>query len=228
MPDTIYQTRLKAMTAASTVPLITAAITYNAMLNFTSKIIQMPPTAEKIYKNIQFGTAVGLTKTAKEGQAGVISALQSKFTIRGQWFKQNTPVGIKVKPATRDSQRAEIWTAAPFLPRHEDGSVKLPYKNWLAIPTENVRKSKAAKIPANLRPNRLQNAFVIVTKGGTRLLCVRKGRGKNRSVTVMYILVRRAKINKAEIWDQPIRSVIARRLDDNIADGIDKALKTMR
>lgn len=198
------------------------------MFALGSKIVSTLPSADKLYKNIRFGTAMGLTKTAKEGQAAVQDILPRKFTIRGRWFEQQTPVGIKIKPATRDDLKAEIRTAAQFLPRHDTGETKLPYKNYLAIPTENVRKTKQSKIPANLRPNRLQNAFVIVTKAGTRLLCVRKGRGRNRAVTVMYILVKRAKIKDVDIWEKPIRRVVDHSLDKNIAEGVDKALKTMR
>lgn len=38
---------------------------------FKARMINNLPSAAKIIKNLDFGTAVGLTKTAKEGQAAV-------------------------------------------------------------------------------------------------------------------------------------------------------------
>lgn len=199
------------------------------MFALGSKIVSTLPSADKLYKNIRFGTAMGLTKTAKEGQAAVQDTLKTKFTLRGKWFEQQTPIGIKITPANRDDLKAKIHTTAPFLARHEHGETKLPYKNYLALPTKNARRTPTARIRVADRPANLKNAFIIVTKStGARLLCVRRGRGRKKDIVPMYLLIPKAKIKQVDIWDKPIKRVIDHSLDKNIAEGVDKALKTMR
>lgn len=211
------------------------------MIPFTAKIVQLPPTADKIYKNIKYGTAVGLTKTAKEGQAAVQSALRSKFTIRNRWLEQNTPVGIKIKPATKDDLQSIVRTAAKFLPLQDTGGIRLPYKNFIAVPAYNSPISKAKIIPTALRPKNLKKSFVLKTASGKQFLCIRQPKGKGAmsslprdatsrhtsGLVVMYQLIPKAKIKKADIFYDPIEKVVKNRLTSNISEQIDKALRTM-
>ena len=194
---------------------------------FDFKIIQRPPSAESIVKQINFGTAVGLTKTAKQGQKAVQDALHSKFTIRNKWPEVG-PLSIKITSATKAKLEAEIKTAARFLPLQESGGPKIPYKNFLAIPTKNARSTPTAKIPKAKLPKNLQNAFILTTKSGTKLLCIRKFKGKNKGVIPMYLLVPKAQIKSAHIFYDPIHRVVAQNLSKNISEGIDNALKTAK
>ncbi len=197
-------------------------------MNFSAKIIQRPPSAESIVKQIRFGTARGLTTTAKQAQSAVQAALRSKFIIRNNWLNQNTPLGIKITPATPATQTAEVKTAARFLPLQESGGPKIPYKNFLAIPTKNARSTPTAKIPKAKLPKNLQNAFILTTKSGVKLLCIRKSKGRNKGVIPMYLLVPRAQIKSAHIFYDPIHKVVAQNLSKNISEGIDNALKTAK
>jgi hypothetical protein len=149
------------------------------VIGFTSKITQSPPSAEKIYRNIQFGTAVGLTKTAKDGQAAALGALKGTFTLRNRWAEIG-PYAIKIKAATRDDLQAVVGTAADWLQIHEDGGIKHAKGGRLAIPTENVRRNKRLIIPRNQRPKGLAGkAFVLMTKKGP-VLAQRISRGKRK------------------------------------------------
>ena len=197
------------------------------MFSITAKLVKAPPSADKILKNINYGTAVGLTKTAKEGQSAVVGALQGAFTIRNGWWRQNTPVGIKVKPATKTNLKAEIYTNAHFLPVHEQGGTKIPYKNYIAVPTKFAQPNKSRRIPQANLPKNLVGAFVI-TSNGTRLLVVRRTRGKNKGIVPMYVLTKKAKEKKVDIWEKPIEKVIHRRLNANVEREVTKALATMR
>jgi hypothetical protein len=98
------------------------------MVAFSTKITQSPPSAEKIYSNIRFGTAMGLTKTAKDGQSAVLGALKGTFTLRGSWFQPGNKFGIKIKAATKDDLSAEVRTMADWLKIHEDGGIKHAYQ----------------------------------------------------------------------------------------------------
>ena len=199
------------------------------MFGLTAKIVQRPPSAEKIIKQLLYGTAVGLTKTAKEAQAAVQGSARGKFTIRNRWLEQQTPVGIKIKPAMPTNPVAEVYTKAPFGPRQEFGGTKIPYKHWLAIPiTGTARPTKSSMIPKRNLPRSLQNAFVLTTKKGTTLLCVRKARGKNKGIVPMYVLVTRVQVKRTNWFHDPIEKVVRRRMMSIIDREIGIALAKMR
>lgn len=205
-------------------------------------LTKYPPSPEKIAKSTLFGLARGLTTTAQEGQAAVVGALRGKFTLRNKWFEQQSPLGIKKKPATAADPSAEIWTAAYFLPLQETGGPKVPYKHWLAIPIVPFAKpSKNALIPKQNLPANLKNAFVLTTKSGKEILCIRRlmGRAQGRGavsslpmfggrqtpgLVTMYMLVKKAQVKKADIWLEPITKVVERRLHSNVEASIQAAL----
>jgi hypothetical protein len=198
------------------------------MINLSSKITQVPPSADKIYKNIQFGTAMGLTQTAKDGQSAVLSSLKSTFTLRNDWAQPSNKFGIKIKPATKDDLSAEVRTNADWLKIHEEGGIKHAQSGRLAIPTDNVRRNKRLIIPRNQRPKGLAGkAFVLMTKKGP-VLAQRISRGKRKGLIVLYGLETSARIKKQSTFYEPIRKVVAARLNINIEAGIQKALDTMR
>lgn len=182
-------------------------------------------------KNFNYGTAVGLTKTAGEARNAVVGAWKGKFFIRNNWL-ENSPIGPKVTPATAATQFAEVKMAAKFGPLQDAGGIKLPYRHYLAMPASTGPLAGKKRIPAAMRPSNLQGAFVIVTKTGTRLLCVRKmsGRGKNRAsgIVPMYVLTPKAKVKRADVFYAPIKKVVERRLMINVNAGIENALSSMR
>jgi hypothetical protein len=178
------------------------------MIPISMKLIQRPPSAAEIYKQTQFGVAVGLTQTAKDGQAAVISALRSNFTLRGSWFQQNMRHGIKIKPATKYDLQAEIRTAA--------------------VPTDAVRRNKRLIIPRAQRPKGLgAKVFVLQSKHGP-VLVQRITRGKNKGLRVLYGLERRVRIRKRSTFYEPIERTVKRNLNRNVINGINRAFATMR
>lgn len=204
---------------------------------FDIKVTQRPPSAEKLLKNITFGIAVGLTKTAKEGQAAVVGAIGGKFNNRTPWYKGGSPIAIKITPATREKLESEVKTAARFLPLQDVGGIKLPYGKDLAMPADIGPLKGKKRIPENLRPGNLKNTFgrdkvvEITTKSGTRLLCVRgdtRTSQWSQQLVPMYVLIKRARIKPAEVFHEPIQKVVDRRLAKNIGEGINKALATMK
>lgn len=200
------------------------------------RLTKPPTSAEKIAKNINFGVAVGLTETAKQGQSAVVSALRGTFTLRGNWFQQSNKFGIKVKPAKKDDLSAEVRTQADWLEIHEKGGTKTARGNGsLAIPTENVRRNKRQIIPRAQRPAALRgkNTFVMKTSKG-RVLFQRFKRavgtynGRPTKLKALYNLEPRARIRKQSTFFDPIDAVVKRRLRDNINDGLRKAFATMK
>ena len=200
------------------------------MFKISAKLVQRPPSAEKIIKNINFGTAVGLTKTAKDAQAAVVSTIKggTGWSIRTPWLT-SSPIGIKITPATRDNLRAEVKTAAKFLPMHEAGATKFPLGNHIAVPTKFARPNKGSRIRAEHRPKALiasGKAAIVENDNGTKLLYANLGGAKGW--VPMYVLTPKAKQKKADIWERPIEKVIKSKLSANIAREVDKAFRTMR
>lgn len=200
-------------------------------IGFTARIVQRPPAFEKIVKNLNFGTAVGLTKTAKEGQAAVFGAVRGTFKGPNNWLK--SPIGIKITPATRDKLTAEVKTSAKFLPLQDEGGVKLPFGNHLCIPASKGPLAGKRRIPANMRPKAIMDSgrgFITTTKSGTKIMGVRglKTRGKYAGFTIMYVMVPKAQIKAAKVFYDPIKKVVDRRLAINIRHSIDRAFATMK
>lgn len=198
-----------------------------------------------VMKQINYGTAVALTKTAKSIQQGIQYEAKKVFTIRKEWLDQKTPVGIKVKPARPNDLKAEVYSNAYFLPLQDTGGTKLPYKNWIAIPTKNVRPNDKALIPKALLPHNLKNAFIVTTKQGVTLLCVRGAVGLNtrgqqrllgkratkaagRSMLVMYVLVKQARIKETGVFMKTANYYAERWLAVHIQREVQYALDNIR
>lgn len=198
------------------------------MNGFGIKIIERPPI-EKILKNIDFGTATGLTKTAQDGQKAVRGALKGTFTMRTNWDQPAGRFGIRIKTAKRDDLSAEVRTQADWLIPHETGEDKKARGGRVAVPTENVRRNKRMIIPKAQRPAALRGkrTFVVKTRRGD-VIFQRKYKGKRSRIEAIYGLERSVKIKKQSTFNEPITKVVNRRLLANIETGIHKALSTMR
>jgi hypothetical protein len=195
---------------------------------FNIQAVKTPPPISSILKQIRFGTATGLTETAKQGQAAVIGALQGTFTIRGPWLLPSNRYGIRIKPATPSDPTAEIRTNADWLAIHEEGGDKHARGGRLAIPTDQVRRNKRLIIPRGQRPKGLgAKAFVLQTKHGP-VLAQRISRGKRRGLIVLYGLEQNVHIKRQSTFFEPLKKVVARRLQTNINAGIDRALATAK
>lgn len=175
--------------------------------------------SREIDKNTRFALASSLTLTAKEIQSATIKKIESSFTIRNNWDKPTNALGIRIKPATKEKLEAWIGTAADFLEkfvREPEGSIvlKLPQGEFLAIPTSNVRRTKKDIIRATQRPQRLRGKRDIVLpmqSGKGFVLFQEQGRGVNRKLVALYLLVRRAKIREKDVLFGPAKTTFERR-----------------
>jgi hypothetical protein len=211
------------------------------------KQIEKPPSAAKIGRNLDFGVALGLTDTAKEGQKASVGALKGTFTLRGGWWQQQNKFGIKVKAAKKTDLAAEVGTRADWLEPHETGKTKTARGGGnVAIPLEGIRrKGSTQKIAKRLKPRNLKRTFVIKTKSGPVLFQRVTNYAKHQGPTMkgkvtrrrtrmgtdirpVYAFERSVRIRKQSTFYEPIRKVVNRRLDTNIARGVRRAFATMR
>lgn len=202
------------------------------MFGIGSKVVQRPDL-NRMLKYMNNGVAIGVTATAKEGQKAVQTGVETKWRNRSSWFKQQSPIGIRVTIARGDqfNPTATVHTAAYFGPLQEKGGIKLPFSSThLAIPAKggplaNIRR----RIPDELKPRALiasGKAFIETTEKGTQLLVVHglRNTGKYRGNVLMYILVEKARIKPAHFFEEPIRQVCRRNLAGNISRGVGKSL----
>jgi hypothetical protein len=197
------------------------------MINLKTRITSSLPSAAEFNKQTRFGTAKGLTETAKEGQAAVVGALKGAFTLRGQWFQANMRHGIKITPATKLKLQSEVKTAADWLEPHETGEDRKAKGRRLAVALWGARPKGSRKILSTvLRPKallRAGKAFILDTHRGEIIATLKADR-----IVPLFGLEDKVAIKKQSTFYEPLKKLVYRRLIQNVQDGIDFALKTAR
>jgi hypothetical protein len=201
------------------------------MITPSIKMTRSWPTAAEYDKQIRFGTAVGLTATAKEGQKASVNSIKSSFTVRSNWFEQNMRPGIKITPATKQNMKAEVKTSADWLAKHEKGGTfSSGSGHRLAVPTASFRpRGSTKKIPASMKPRALLaagKAFIMQTHRG-EVLVMPQGKAHDR-LKFLFGFERSVKIKKRSVFFEPIQDTVRKKLGGNIKAGIAKAFGTMR
>lgn len=189
------------------------------------KVVKSLNDLEK--RQVPFATAKALTMTEKDAQAEVLESLPKQFTLRTAWYKPSSPLGFKITPATKTKLQSEIYTKAPFMSLQETGGIKTPKGEMIAVPTENVRRSKKDRILRSQRPAYLlhqakRRAFIM--KQG---IWQRTGRGRG-TLRLMYALVPKAKISSRLHFYQTCRGVVERRFKQNFDKAFAEAMRTAK
>lgn len=154
-------------------------ITLHGLEVWAAKIRNLP-------KQIRYATAVALTKSVDAAQETILARTRDVFTIRKNWLTPGYKFGINRKMARADDLSAEVYTLAPWMFRQEEGGLKLPKGEHLAVPQQGVRRTKKDLIPAGQKPKALKRSFVVwKTKSGP-MLFQRVGRGKSSTIKPMY------------------------------------------
>jgi hypothetical protein len=199
-------------------------------MSFLSVKVNRTGGADKFAKNVDFGTALALTRTAKEAQKAVLKAQEETFTIRGNWSSPSNKFGTKVKPAKKTDLTADIHSEADWIVPHEEDSQKTPRSGAnLAIPTDNVRRTKRQIIQRSQRPGALRgkNDVVLKTRTGKTMLFQRKGKGKKSRLVSMYLLTPRAHIRKQSTFYAPAENA-AKNFPKNLDAALAEAFRTAK
>lgn len=88
-----------------------------------------------------FAGVVALTRTAKHGQTAVRDILPDVFNIRNKWTIQ----GIRITPATKQNQEAEVYSKDWYMPVHEEGGKRDPKPSFW-IPSKGLREALGLSI----------------------------------------------------------------------------------
>lgn len=121
-----------------------------------SETVDISRLGEKLYQatdSMVFAGVVALTRTAKHAQRAVQDNLPEVFNIRNKWTVQ----GIRITPATREKQEAEVYSKDWYMPVHESGGQRSTSRGfWIPVGIRAALGiSKKELIPQYARPKNL-------------------------------------------------------------------------
>lgn len=93
-------------------------------------------------KNVRFVAAKSLTQTAKEVQAATQEHIREAFVLRRPNFEKS----IKIRPATKQTLEAEVYTMAGFAALQQTGGKQTAQRGRLAVPKyDSLQQVKAGR-----------------------------------------------------------------------------------
>lgn len=165
------------------------------MLSVQSDLLKAMAKLDSIAaaKNFAFATARALTQTAYEVQGEVRRNMPGRFTLRRNWIVQ----GIRVEAATKQQLVATVYSRDKFMGLQEAGGTKSPLRNYIAVPTRAVRRTKSELIKKSERPAALGDKVHVVEVNGNKFLALKKSRrGQAGDLRLLYLLVPRARLQQ--------------------------------
>ena len=177
-------------------------------------------------QQFRFAVAKALTQTAADVQTEVKKNMPQRFTIRRPWVIQ----GIKMDKATKDSLTARVYSRDKFMTLQELGGEKSPLRNWIAIPTSAVKRTKTDIIRAADRPKALGDKVAIVDVHGHKFLALKKGRkgSSGNQLRLLYLLVPRAHMQKRLGLEKDGMRVAPARFAVNLQQALQDAVRTAK
>lgn len=163
-------------------------------------------------RQIPFAVAASLTAVTKIAQAEVRDHINETFTIRRK--SGGFASSIAVKPATKQSLTAEVYTMARFAALQQIGGLRQPQGSNLAIPSyQNLSEVKMRRSARSIA-----DAFEMKLQDGQMALVRRKG----KSLQFLYFLRKQADVTKRfkmiEIVTETARREFARTLEAKIRE----------
>lgn len=196
-------------------------LTLNVQSDLLRAMTQLRSITEA--EQFRFAAARALTKTAVEVQAEVRRNMPSRFTLRRQWVVK----GIVVDKATKQDLTATVRSRDKFMGLQEVGGPKSPLRQYLAVPTRLVRRTKTDMIAKSDRPKNLGDKAAVVEYNGRKWLALKKGRGVNK-LRLLYLLVPRANITERLGLRKDGMTVARGRFLANLADTLAAAVRSAR
>lgn len=177
-------------------------------------------------EQFRFSVAKALTATASQVQQEVRKNMPGRFTIRRPWVVN----GILIEKATKQNLTATVYSRDKFMGLQEVGGAKGPLRNYLALPTSMVRRTKKDLIAKADRPKNLGDKVEMIEFNGHKWLALKRGRkGANgNKLRLLYLLVPRAQIKSRLGLGEDAARVAKARFVQNLNDAMQFALRTAR
>lgn len=198
-------------------------------------IISVQTDIEKAIKQLQsitekeqfrFAVAKALTKTAVDVQREVRKNMPSRFILRRQWIVQ----GIQIERATKQNLTASVYSRDKFMKLQETGGPKNPLRNYIAIPTSMVKRTKTDLIARSDRPGALGDKAEIIELNGHKWLALKKARkaAGGQRLKLLYLLVPRAQMKERLGLAKDGERIARARFVENLRDALEQAVRTAR
>jgi len=179
---------------------------------------------------MRFATSKALNDTANDAQKAIQDSLASRFTLRRPDFMKRTIKRDRGTDfATKEKLEAivRVDPQRDLLAKFEDGGVKTPTNGRaIAIPTENVRRTKAQIIARTQRPRALVAAGKAYSAGGRLLLKLKQG--AQAVSRVAYIFARTVRIEKRLHFVETANQAVDAQWATRATAAVDRAISTMR
>lgn len=139
-------------------------------------------------RQIPFAAAASLTAVAKIAQAEVRNHINETFTIRRK--SGGFASSIAVKPATKQSLTAEVYTMARFAALQQVGGLRQPQPQGSNLTIPSYQNLSEIKVRRSARS--IADAFEMKLHNGQMALVRRKGKG----LQFLYFLRKQADVPK--------------------------------
>ena len=180
-------------------------------------------------KQLPFATAGALTATAFDVRKHAVEkTFPRDFDLKNQRFAGAV---LRVDKANKRKLSAAVFDrlGREYLETQARGGIKRPTGQWIAIPTQHIKRTATGKIGKAKRPRNIVNKpNVFFRHQGPTPDIVRKPRGKGKQLEVLYQLVPMARIPKRLRFYEDAAKVVQRRMVPNFKKSFAQALKTAR
>lgn len=177
-------------------------------------------------RQFAFATAKALTQTAYDVQKELRANMPQRFILRRQWVVQ----GIRVDKATKASLTATVYSRDKFMGLQEFGGTKGPLRNYLAVPTRMVKRTKTDMIAKSDRPQALGDKAAVVDYNGHKWLALKKGRkgATGNQMRLLYLLIPRAQIKERLGLNKDGMKIARAKFAQNLQDALEYAVRSAR
>ena len=173
----------------------------------------------------QFNRSVrrALNKTAEQVQTEVRNNMPARFTLRRNWVVK----GILIKYASNSSLTATVYSRDKFMKLQETGGQKNALRNYIAIPTSMVKRTKTDIIRKSDRPGALGDKAEIIELNGHKWLALKKARktGGGQRLKLLYLLVPRAQMKERLGLAKDGMRIARQHFVSNLRDALDQAVR---
>lgn len=177
-------------------------------------------------QQFKFAVAKALTQTAVDVQNEVRRNMPNRFILRRQWVVQ----GIRVDKATKENLEARVYSRDKFMALQESGGTKGALRNYIAIPTSMVKRTKTDIIAKSDRPSSLGDKVSVIELNGHKWLALKKARkGANgQKLKLLYLLIPRAQMKAKLGLEKDGVRVVRANFSKNLQAALDYAVSTAR
>ena len=177
-------------------------------------------------EQFRFSVAKALTATAADVQQEVRKNMPSRFIIRRQWVVN----GIRIERATKQSLTATVYSRDKFMKLQETGGQKNPLRNYIAIPTKMVKRTKTDLVARSDRPGALGDKVDIIELNGHKWLALKKARkaGNGQRLKLLYLLVPRAQMKERLGLGKDGMRIARQQFVSNLREALEQAVRTAR